>query len=529
MTFIYIVVTVTIGYPLISGIAYASGLRPDVSPGDRLFYLLRFFDALIYFWLPQINIFIIRLWQGRNLRHRMVGRTVVVGDPCPWVAQSAEAFLGKIFACSYSIAGCNVLSGNPADHLVHRHTHRVVRGSLFVCGRPDGRLTALTTLEASTCLAVNQASSIQSIGGTCESITIGHNMSELPLSKKGIFLETHRPQFLCEKLLDEFDQEGMAARLKPKKMSLTATGNLKASATNINGLANDSSDDSDDSNKKLATVDESPRKSKRFTMSFRKSSTSDPLNTSNRKSMLRKSSSGPPQDDLNVSKHRSSGSLLGAYSNMEKAAKAKAGKQGVHDVHRLDGVIEDMIKERKGVDKFVEIFNAIDADGNGSLDMEEFTEAYRKIQPDISMVQLQAMFEEADIDGNGTLDLEEFVELCKMPQVDVLGKLSVSNRDDRGLVQVMPSTERYFGEELRKTAPKGTGAFLMSQSQHLVMELYESRVASVQRFVAMTGKSALVSLYHMISCVRYEDPAIWILHLAFISHYLTAFEPHVLT
>ena len=120
MTFIYIVVTVTIGYPLISGIAYASGLRPDVSPGDRLFYLLRFFDALIYFWLPQINIFIIRLWQGRNLRHRMVGRTVVVGDPCPWVAQSAEAFLGKIFACSYSIAGCNVLSGNPADHLVHR-------------------------------------------------------------------------------------------------------------------------------------------------------------------------------------------------------------------------------------------------------------------------------------------------------------------------------------------------------------------------------------------------------------------------
>ena len=164
---------------------------------------------------------------------------------------------------------------------------------------------------------------------------------------------------------------------------------------------------------------------------------------------------------------------------MEKAAKAKAGKQGVHDVHRLDGVMEDMIKERKGVDKFVEIFNTIDADGNGSLDMEEFTEAYRKIQPDISMVQLQAMFEEADIDGNGTLDLEEFVELCKMPQVDVLGKLSVSNRDDRGLVQVMPSTERYFGEELRKTAPKGTGAFLMSQSQHLVMEVNSMAIVKV--------------------------------------------------
>ena len=107
---------------------------------------------------------------------------MVIGDPCPWVAQSAEAFLSKIFACSYSIAGLNVLSGNPADHLVHRHTHRVVRGSLFVCGRPDSRLTALTTLDASTCLAVNQASSIQSLGGTCESITIGHNGAKLPLS-----------------------------------------------------------------------------------------------------------------------------------------------------------------------------------------------------------------------------------------------------------------------------------------------------------------------------------------------------------
>lgn len=62
---------------------------------------------------------ILRIIQGRNIRHRMVGRTVVIGD-IPWVAQAAEAFLGTIFACSYSIAGCGVLSGNPADHLVHR-------------------------------------------------------------------------------------------------------------------------------------------------------------------------------------------------------------------------------------------------------------------------------------------------------------------------------------------------------------------------------------------------------------------------
>jgi hypothetical protein len=117
MSFIYIVVTVTSGFPLISALAKACGLTGS----EEAFYVIRFLDALIYFWLPQINITIIRLCERRNLRHRMVGRTVVVGD-CPWVAQSAEAFLSKIFACSYSIAGLNVLSGNPADHLVHRHT-----------------------------------------------------------------------------------------------------------------------------------------------------------------------------------------------------------------------------------------------------------------------------------------------------------------------------------------------------------------------------------------------------------------------
>ena len=142
MSFIYIFGTVISGYPLVSGIAMACGLTGS----EGIFHFIRLFDAMIYFWLPQINITILRLIQGRNLRHRMVGRTVVVAD-CPWVAQAGDAFLSKLFACSYSIAGLNVLSGNPADHLVHRHTHRVVRGSLLVCGRPDGRLPALTSLE----------------------------------------------------------------------------------------------------------------------------------------------------------------------------------------------------------------------------------------------------------------------------------------------------------------------------------------------------------------------------------------------
>ena len=446
---------------------------------------------------------------------------MVIGDPCPWVAQSAEAFLSKIFACSYSIAGLNVLSGNPADHLVHRHTHRVVRGSLLVCGRPDGRLSALTTLEASTCLAVNQASSIQSIGGTCESITIGHNGFKLPLSKRGLFLETHRPQFMCEKLLDDADNDDG----HNKKMKLTATGNLISDRTSyLSSSMHPNSDGFSSSfNEELLTLEEedngaSPKRAQpntrshssnvddnrstgtavshesngsihkkqggskasrfRTSLSFRRGSSNvtDDLSTSwHKRSILsfRKSTTSNIDDELNISKHRSSASLLGAYSNMEKMEKEKAGKHVGHGVgsRAIDQVIKDMIKEKQSANQATQVFYEMDEDGSGGIDFQEFTEAYKKINPDVSTIQLKAMFQEADIDGNGTLDLDEFLAMTKLPQVDILGKLGVVNRDARGLMQVMPSTEKYFGEELRKTAPKGVGSMLLSQSQHLAMEL----------------------------------------------------------
>eukprot|EP00966_Prymnesium_polylepis_P296498 6849723-Prymnesium_polylepis.1 len=96
------------------------------------------------------------------------------------------------------MASLNVTSGNPLDHLVHRYTHRVVRGSLLAVGRPDGRLNALCSAENTICLSVTQASSIQNLGVTCESITIGHNPYSLPLTAKHITLPTNRPEFICE-------------------------------------------------------------------------------------------------------------------------------------------------------------------------------------------------------------------------------------------------------------------------------------------------------------------------------------------
>ena len=84
--------------------------------------------------------------------------------------------------------------------------------------------------------------------------------------------------------------------------------------------------------------------------------------------------------------------IPGAYANLEKEAKQKVNSQGVRDTHHLDSVIRDMISEKKSDNKATEIFHAMDEDGSGELDLEEFTTAYKKINPSVSLVQLGEYF-----------------------------------------------------------------------------------------------------------------------------------------
>ncbi len=86
-------------------------------------------------------------------------------------------------------------------------------------GRPDGRLSALTSAEVATALSLSQACCIQSLGGTCESITIGHNPYKIPLSHNGIFLKSHRPTFLSEQILCE--ESGGKINLVRKSKEIT--------------------------------------------------------------------------------------------------------------------------------------------------------------------------------------------------------------------------------------------------------------------------------------------------------------------
>ena len=224
---LYVVITVTLGVAPIHALVTCASTNLAEKDFEEVHYVARLVDAAIYLFLPQIMIFCLRLLQCRRRLHRMTSRTVVVGD-VPWVAQCVESFASKLFACSYSATAVTVFSANPADHLVHRMTHRVVRGTLLACGRPDGRLVALTSAEQSVCLSVNQASSIQSLGETCESLTIGHNPYKLPLTAHHVCLKTSRPGYLCEYLLG-----GKAEEKKGSARSVPSVSALMGSFANL--------------------------------------------------------------------------------------------------------------------------------------------------------------------------------------------------------------------------------------------------------------------------------------------------------
>ena len=189
---------------------------------------------------------------------------------------------------------------------------------------------------------------------------------------------------------------------------------------------------------------------------------------------------------------RSSASLLGAYVNLERdARKRRTQSKDVEQAERVSNAINSLVKERQGIEHTRRVYNEIDTDGDGVVDIDEFISAYQKIDSNISKEHLRQLFEEADTDDNGKLSFDEFLKVARMP--NLLAELGTKNGDSRGLVQVQASKERYFGEELRKHAQPGVDSMAMSQSQHFSMELYESRVASLQRFVAMTV------MFHQVS------------------------------
>jgi hypothetical protein len=144
----------------------------------------------------------------------------------------------------------------------------------------------------------------------------------------------------------------------------------------------------------------------------------------------------------------------------------------------------------------------MDEDGSGDIDFDEFSEAYQKLGGFLQPAELRKIFADGDLDGNGTLDFEEFLAIMQLDKLAALTKLGQMTDDNLGGMScVEPSDENFFGEKLRAAAcdlelsqqkssrsvskAKTTDEFTFVASQNVSMHLYETRIASLQRFVSM--------------------------------------------
>jgi hypothetical protein len=182
---------------------------------------------------------------------------------------------------------------------------------------------------------------------------------------------------------------------------------------------------------------------------------------------------------------RSPGSLLGVYNKYHE----EGTELSVHSLSRRNAVqvlTASRIKAARQKGNLRSVFDEIDVNRDGTLCLAEFTQAYKKVDESLTDAQIAKLFRDADVDNSGTLDYDEFCEVMNLPEMDMLNILEADARNEEGLLMVEPSHEDYFGQSIRRSAPKKIKAYTLVESQEFSMSLYESRIASLQRFVSMT-------------------------------------------
>jgi len=216
------------------------------------------------------------------------------------------------------------------------------------------------------------------MGGNAEAITIGHNPYKLPLSARGIFLDRHRPLFLCEKMLDQIDAE---SRRKRTRLDLSMGGqstSRRKRQTAIVALEDQSEHRSNILNDVLATsgvpalvskdinelwpgMKKSPSVAFDHTIqSIPETKVSSGGKGTEGQALQDKKSKAPPVTRQTpngaLEKRRSSTALLGAYTNLQKNAERCLDCSGHIPTQNL---IESAIAERKWNDGLREIFDRL--------------------------------------------------------------------------------------------------------------------------------------------------------------------------
>ena len=301
-------------------------------------------------------------------------------------------------------------------------------------------------------------------GLCCEAVSnkfdLQHNPFHLPLSVRCISLKRKRPLFLCERLLLESD----AAADKQESDESEIDGNKKNFRRMFAGFGG-----------------------------FGHSQATDHVDPS--LSRHRESSVRP-----RFHRKRSAAALLGSFRNFEEggmdtnqtATTDNSDEDKVEEM-TVDMVVASAIEERKWSDRVRNLFEAFDLDNDGLLREEEYILGWKRLHTGaMSVDELRSQFRVADEDGSGSLNYAEFHKLL-MNNTNLstsIVKSPPSHRDERGLIQIEPSREKYFGELLRKyNSANGKSSktldFALGRSQEQAMQLYESRIGSLQRYVSM--------------------------------------------
>jgi hypothetical protein len=288
------------------------------------------------------------------------------------------------------------------------------------------------------------------MGGTCESITVGHNPSTLSLTKTDIFHGTFRPKFLCERI--------------------------------------------------VAIVDEKEESRKRTALLSKQQQQCKPSRTHSMRRMLWPVGGGRSLVDSTTSSDevptRSSNSLKGLFLDLQSKSTKAIATANLAEGEELSPerkVLASMIKERMRCGKLEKLVKSLDLDGSGSIDLEEFMSAYQTAETGMTRDLLANIFKEADLDGNGVLDIEEIRYLLRMPKTETIRKMyhGSANRDSRGLAQIDPNDEDFFGQELYSNAPAALSEYAQSESQHLAwisMSRFTSAIRIFVRDVSRNGK-----------------------------------------
>lgn len=98
------------------------------------------------------------------------------------------------------------------------------------------------------------------------------------------------------------------------------------------------------------------------------------------------------------------------YAKLDTEAAAKAEEEAARDEAKnylLHGMTKEQVEQ-----VMTEIFQKSDADGSGSLSLQEFKKCCQDADIGLSRKEINILMHQCDVDGDGTISYEEFVPLC---------------------------------------------------------------------------------------------------------------------